>query len=76
MYALSNVMHEESKRATYVLNSTVSVPNRANPASWELQTISITALMQMQAIKQNVGKTTQCKFDMQMGRGDNGRKAK
>ena len=55
MYALSVVMHAESKYATYVLNSAVSVPNGAGPISYELQTVSITALNAMQARKQNVG---------------------
>ena len=47
MYALNEVMHEESERATYVLSSAVSVPNWANLGSRELQTVSITTLMQM-----------------------------
>ena len=54
---LNDAVHKESKHAIYVLSSAVSVPNWANPGLWELQIVSITALMQMQAIKQNNGKT-------------------
>ena len=39
--------------AVYVLRSAVCVSNRVNPGSGELQAVSITALMQMQAKKQN-----------------------